>query len=111
MQEAQDLKRISYLAFLFVTLTLTSSFFGMNVKELNSDPTALWVFVVSALAILFGSMFVVWLSGSPMLSVTWKGIASFFGGIKDELIPAKQQTWYPFHANWFEHFESCTQNS
>lgn len=36
IQEAKDIKQLSYFAFLFVTLSLASSFFGMNVKELDS---------------------------------------------------------------------------
>lgn len=64
MREARDLKRISYLAFIFVPLSLTSSFFGMNVKELDSGPTPVWKFAVTAIAVLVTSGFVLWASRS-----------------------------------------------
>jgi Mg2+ and Co2+ transporter CorA len=52
IQEAKDRKQLSYFAFFFVPLSLASSFFGMNVKELDSGSKPVWVFVVVALDLL-----------------------------------------------------------
>lgn len=77
MREARDLKRISYLAFTFVPLSLTASFFGMNVKELDSGPTSVWVFVVTALGILAGSFCVFWFSSLPLPALLKQTAAGF----------------------------------
>ncbi|KAH7130817.1 hypothetical protein B0J11DRAFT_578322 [Dendryphion nanum] len=65
MQEARDLKRITFMAFVFVPLSFTPSLFGMNVRELANDSTPPWVFVVTALGILLGSLMVFKVVGSP----------------------------------------------
>lgn len=62
IRDAKDMQRIAYLAFVFVPLSLVSSFFGMNVKELNSGSTSLWVFFVAAIVLLLGSLLVIWLA-------------------------------------------------
>jgi hypothetical protein len=90
MREARDLKRISYMAFIFVPLSLTSSFFGMNVKELDSGSTPLWVFVVTAIAILLSSLVMVQVLGAKWVDTAGKGISSFFAGIKKELFSHKK---------------------
>jgi len=51
MQEARDLSRLSYLAFIFVPLSLVSSWFGMNVDVLDGS-TPVWVSVVVSVGIL-----------------------------------------------------------
>jgi len=39
MSEGRDLRRLSYLGFIFVPLSLSSSFFSVNVSELNGTHT------------------------------------------------------------------------
>jgi hypothetical protein len=90
LREARDLKRISYMAFIFVPLSLTSSFFGMNVRELDSGSTPLWVFIVTAIAILLSSILIVGISGSKWFETLGKAISSCFGGIKQKLFPPKR---------------------
>ncbi|PSN69384.1 hypothetical protein BS50DRAFT_341128 [Corynespora cassiicola Philippines] len=89
MREAKDLKRLSYMAFIFVPLSLTSSFFGMNVRELGQGTTPVWVFVVTAVAILGASLLVMQASVAKWIEAPWKALCNFFGGIKDELFPTK----------------------
>ncbi|KAJ5703893.1 hypothetical protein N7493_011031 [Penicillium malachiteum] len=64
MSEAQDLKRLSYVGFVFAPLSLACSFFSVNVHELNGTTTPLWVFIVTSLGILSFSISVVALSRS-----------------------------------------------
>jgi hypothetical protein len=90
LREARDLKRISYMAFIFVPLSLTSSFFGMNVRELDSGSTPLWVFIVTALAILSSSILIVGISGSKWFETLGKAISSFFSAIMQELFPPER---------------------
>ncbi|KAH7070282.1 hypothetical protein FB567DRAFT_217499 [Paraphoma chrysanthemicola] len=74
MQEAHDMKRITYLAFIFAPLSLVSSFFGMNVKELDSGSAPVWQFAVTALAILATSLLIAWLAGSG----AWEWLRKMF---------------------------------
>lgn len=59
---------VTYLAFIFVPLSLTSSFFGMNVQGLGSGPILVWQFFVSAVGVLLGSLFIVSTSSSSFLT-------------------------------------------
>ncbi|KAF2119910.1 hypothetical protein BDV96DRAFT_313376 [Lophiotrema nucula] len=76
MREAKDLKRLSYMAFIFVPLSLTSSFFGMNVKELDAGSTPLWVFIVTSVAILLASIFLVAVTGSEKVTASFKKLSA-----------------------------------
>lgn len=69
MREARDIKRLTYFAFIFVPLSLASSFFGMNVKELDSGSTPVWRFAVVALGLLGLSLLGTWVAAKPV----WKG--------------------------------------
>lgn len=48
IEEAESLKRLTQLAFIFVPLSFVTSFFGMNVQELSGDEVKLWIFLVTA---------------------------------------------------------------
>jgi hypothetical protein len=76
MREAQDLKCLSYLGFIFVPLSLACSFFSINVVELNGTPTPLWVFIVTAIGILVFPLLILTMSGSVrtrgLFSITLK---------------------------------------
>jgi hypothetical protein len=48
---------VTILAFIFVPLSLATSFFGMNIQELNSEGQPIWVFVMTASGILLAAFF------------------------------------------------------
>lgn len=50
---------VTILAFVFVPASLSTSVFGMNLRELGSPPV--WVFVVTLLAV-FGGTFTLWVA-------------------------------------------------
>ncbi|KAK4124096.1 hypothetical protein N657DRAFT_671156 [Parathielavia appendiculata] len=75
MREARDLKWLSYsyLGFIFVPLSLPSSYFSMQIEPLgNTAP--LWVFIVTALAILAFSISIMFLTSSARLRRWWEGL-------------------------------------
>jgi hypothetical protein len=71
LSEGRDLRRLSYLGFIFVPLSLSSSFFSVNVSELNGSKTPLWVFIVTTLAILSFSILVLTMLRSTRLGQQW----------------------------------------
>ena len=100
MQEARDLKRITYLAFVFVPLSLISSFFGMNVKELDSGSTPVWVFAVTAIATLACATFVAWFAGSHTRKTMEEAFWLRYGRVQTRFVkvtegesPDQMPTW------------------
>ena len=51
IQEAQVVRRLTALAFIFIPISTVCSAFGMNVSELSGELPPVWIFVVVALAI------------------------------------------------------------
>ncbi|KAI9759178.1 MAG: hypothetical protein M4579_002551 [Chaenotheca gracillima] len=51
LDEARSLKRLSFIGFVFAPLNLATSFFGMNIRELNDTGLHLWAFAAAALTI------------------------------------------------------------
>lgn len=43
---------VTILAFIFIPLSLATSFFGMNIHELNATGQPMWIFLVTAVGIL-----------------------------------------------------------
>jgi hypothetical protein len=74
--EARDLKRLSYLAFIFVPLSLASSWFGMNVDVLDGS-TPVWVSVVTSIGVLMFSMAFMGLTTSHNVREAWERARSF----------------------------------
>jgi ankyrin repeat protein len=74
--EARDLRRLSYLAFVFVPLSLASSWFGMHVDVLDGS-TPLWVSVVISIGVLMLSMAVMGLTTSESAREAWERVRSF----------------------------------
>lgn len=70
IEEAESLKRLTQLAFLFVPLSFVTSFFGMNVQELSGDGVKLWIFLVTAVC-MGCSTVLFWRILSP-IQVWWK---------------------------------------
>lgn len=70
IEEAESLKRLTQLAFIFVPLSFVTSFFGMNVQELSGDGVKLWIFLVTAVC-MGCSTVLFWRILSP-IQVWWK---------------------------------------
>ena len=51
IQQADSVRRITQLAFIFVPLTFVTSVFGMNLAEFGTGSIKAWIFVVVAIAI------------------------------------------------------------
>lgn len=47
-----DFSLVTILAFVFIPLSLATSFFGMNIQELNSTGQPIWIFLVTSVGIL-----------------------------------------------------------
>jgi Mg2+ and Co2+ transporter CorA len=63
IDQAERVTRLTLLAFIFVPLAFTTSFFGMNVKELSGTTTSLWwwaAFTVPVLILAFIGLFFDW---------------------------------------------------
>ncbi|KAK3392425.1 cora-like Mg2+ transporter protein-domain-containing protein [Sordaria brevicollis] len=52
IEQAEDMGRLTFLAFLFVPLSLATSFFGMNFKELDDKVLSLWWWAVASVICL-----------------------------------------------------------
>lgn len=48
IEEAESVSRLTELGFIFIPITLATSFFSMQVRELANDPPPLYVFVMTA---------------------------------------------------------------
>lgn len=70
IEEAESLKRLTQLAFIFVPLSFVTSFFGMNVQELSGDGVKLWIFLVTAVC-MGCSTILFWRILSP-IQLWWK---------------------------------------
>ena len=51
IEQSKGVARLTLLAFLFIPLSFTSSFFGMNFKELWDDRLSVWVWFITSLPI------------------------------------------------------------
>jgi Mg2+ and Co2+ transporter CorA len=59
--QAGSVKRITFVAFVYIPLSFTTSFFGMNVRELESGVTPIWVWVASSVLVLVLTVMVLFL--------------------------------------------------
>lgn len=50
--------QVTLLAFIFIPISLATSFFGMNLQELNASGQPFWVFAVTAWAIFSTALFI-----------------------------------------------------
>lgn len=46
IEQAKRVSKLTFLAFIFVPLSFTTSFFGMNVKELGASSASIWWWIV-----------------------------------------------------------------
>lgn len=65
IEQSRQVNKLTKLAFVYVPLSFVSSVFGMNVKEIQTNPP-MWMFVVTAVAFILLSYFV----------ASWKEIKS-----------------------------------
>lgn len=52
IDQAKRMGKLTFLAFIFVPLSFTTSFFGMNVKELDAKKVSIWMWLVVSVPIL-----------------------------------------------------------
>jgi len=72
--QAERLGKLTFLAFIFVPLSFTTSFFGMNFRELGAaDSPSLWVWFVMSSSVLLSSMLFFYIDLHPYVHVilTW----------------------------------------
>src|SRR5205814_2567253 len=65
--------RITKLAFVFIPLNFTTSFFGMNVTEFGTGKTRLWLTILVAVSMSIFTLI-------PMSRSIWKAIQAFRWG-------------------------------
>lgn len=63
MQQAEGMAKITFIAFFFVPISFTTSFFGMNFFELNIPGLKVWVWFIVSLPVLLISLLVWWMDG------------------------------------------------
>ena len=52
IRQAERVEKLTFLAFVFVPMSFTSSFFGMNIKELGNDKVSIWAWVIMTFSVL-----------------------------------------------------------
>jgi hypothetical protein len=63
IQEAEQTRRLTLLAFFYLPLTFTTSIFGMNIRELGQGGTRIWLaIVVGVVVLLLSSVAYAWQS-------------------------------------------------
>jgi hypothetical protein len=72
IQQADTIKRLTILAFIFIPISTASSVFGMNVKELDPTPSV-WVFIVVTIGLL----------SVTLLAASWHRLKSSWLSWKD----------------------------
>ena len=86
---AVSVGRLSKLAFVFIPLSFTTSFFGMNVQELGQGTATLQTFFITAVAIGVGSLI-------PMVPSIFRAISS--SGLLENAIISMRLTPYSWEA-------------
>lgn len=73
IQQAEGLSKLTFVAFIFVPLSFTTSFFGMNISELNASGQPIWVWFVLSVPILAASLLAWWLDVTRRRRI-WAGV-------------------------------------
>ena len=66
INQAEGVVKLTRLAFVFIPLSFTTSFFGMNFKQLDGDILGIWVWFVVSLPVLMIVMLLMRYDISPM---------------------------------------------
>lgn len=77
MQQAEVVKRLTALAFVFIPIGTVCSAFGMNVQELNHNLPSIWVFATVAIAVALVSVIFSTEVAINMLWAIWSVVCSF----------------------------------
>ena len=78
VQQSESIGRLSTLAFVFIPLSFITSFFGMNLVEFGTGNIRIWVFNVSAAALVL-TMLITWAISSWVGSFVDKLRDNFYG--------------------------------
>lgn len=78
VNQSESVGRLSILAFVFIPLSFITSFFGMNIVEFGTGSIRLWVFIVSATALVL-TMFIVWAISSWVAGIIAKLKENIYG--------------------------------
>lgn len=90
--------RLSKLAFVFIPLSLTTSFFGMNLVELGTGHARLWEVLVTAVLVLF-------ISVAPISGHIWVKVRPYILCNPQHLRFTMHLAWFsPSVAFWFAMF-------
>ncbi|KAI9685648.1 MAG: hypothetical protein M1820_010757 [Bogoriella megaspora] len=79
--QALGLKKLTIVAFIFIPLSFTTSFFGMNFEVFGQGPLSIWIFfIVAAPMSLFSVFLIIWDYGSLWMYMKDRArrFASFF---------------------------------
>lgn len=76
VEQSDSVKRLTTLAFIFIPLSLVTSFFGMSVSELDSGSVSIWVFVTASACVLILAL---------ALLTLWSGLSSWFHQVGEGL--------------------------
>lgn len=68
MSQAKRVARLTFIAFIFVPLSFTTSLFGMNVSQLGTGDTSITVWVTVSLSVLFVTTLMYFMDGSTVAS-------------------------------------------
>ena len=72
IKQARGISRLTLLAFFFLPLSLTTSFFGMNFRELGTGSLSVWVvFVVWVPVIVISAVLCFWEGCKQFLAKLW----------------------------------------
>ncbi|KAF2758786.1 hypothetical protein EJ05DRAFT_538090 [Pseudovirgaria hyperparasitica] len=72
MKTAEGIAKVTFIAFVFVPLSFTTSFFGMNFAEFNGKNLGIWVWFMVSVPVLMLSLLVWWLDGQKCRrAVSW----------------------------------------
>ncbi|KAH6715080.1 hypothetical protein BKA61DRAFT_345941 [Leptodontidium sp. MPI-SDFR-AT-0119] len=73
ISESHRVNKLTYAAFIFIPLSLITSVFGMNVSDLGSGPTPIWLpFAISAPLLAISIVYMWWASKKRHEKEKWK---------------------------------------
>jgi len=52
MAQAKKVARLTFVAFVYIPLSFTTSFFGMNLHELGTGPLPIWIWIATSVPVL-----------------------------------------------------------
>jgi hypothetical protein len=69
ISQAKRVTRLTFIAFIYIPLSFTTSFFGMNIKQLNEGLIPIWVWIATSIPVLVLTL-VVFFFDLKMVKVT-----------------------------------------